>query len=119
MPNWEGSDRRSTLPPDWAVTVLRILRRDHHRCQWIRQDTGRRCLAKARDVDHKLSHKDGGTDDDSNLWALCEWHHRRKTGQEGGRASGIARRAKAEAAKPSHPGLMPAPVRRPEGPFPF
>lgn len=103
---WKGSNRRAELPPDWPVTILRILRRDHHRCQWIRYDTGRRCLAKARDVDHRIAHSDGGTDQDSNLWALCQYHHERKTGTEGGIASGKARRAKRDAAKPQHPGLM-------------
>lgn len=122
---WVGSNRRQSLPPDWPQTVLRILRRDHHRCQWVRHDTERRCLAKAHDVDHITPHSQGGTDHDSNLMALCTFHHRKKTGIEGGTASGKAKRARAEAEKPIHPGLLPVdPLRRayrPErdGPAPF
>ena len=117
---WQGSERRSTLPADWAVTCFRILRRDHHRCQWIRVDTDRRCLAQARDVDHIISHADGGSDDDSNLQSLCEYHHRKKTGREGGIASGRSRRAKRDSEKPLHPGLIPAqPAFRDDGPAPF
>lgn len=117
---WKGSDRRHTLPANWGQTCLRILNRDHHRCQWVRQDTDRRCLAKAHDVDHRTPHSEGGTDDDSNLWALCTWHHARKTGIEGGTASGVARRAKRDAAKAIHPGLMDAPSTPPhQDPPPF
>lgn len=124
MPNWEGSKRRSTLPDDWAVTTLRILRRDFHRCQHIREDTGKRCLGQARDVDHIIPNSQAGSDADSNLQALCEYHHRQKSGREGGRASGKARRAKRDAAKPLHPGLMDtvaAPPKRSHrpGPPPF
>jgi 5-methylcytosine-specific restriction endonuclease McrA len=127
MPSgWKGSKRRTTLPPDWAVIQLRILRRDYYRCQHVRYDTGRRCLKAAREVDHIVSAEAGGTDDDANLQALCSWHHGQKSGKEGGIASGKARRAKRDAAKPIHPGLMD-PVDQQftasntddEGPFPF
>jgi len=106
MPNWQGSDRRDTLPADWAQITVRILRRDFHRCQHIREDTGRRCLAQARDVDHIIPHSQGGGDDDGNLQSLCPYHHLRKSGREGGLASGRARRARRDAARPLHPGLM-------------
>jgi 5-methylcytosine-specific restriction protein A len=116
MPNWEGSSRRQTLPPDWPVRQLTVLRRDHHRCQHVREDTGRKCGRRASDVDHIVSYKDGGTDDYPNLQALCTWHHGQKSGREGGVASGRARRAKRDAAKPVHPGLIepiaPTPTRR-------
>src|SRR6185312_6286195 len=107
MPNWEGSDRRQTLHPDWPVRKLTTPRRDHHRCQWVRYDTGQRCLAHANQVDHITPYSEGGTDDYSNLQSLCEYHHLRKSGREGGIASGKSRRAKATAAKPIHPGLLP------------
>lgn len=117
---WEGSDRRRTLPDDWAVRQLTVLRRDHHRCQHIRIDTERRCLRQARDVDHIIPNSQGGTDDYSNLMALCSYHHSQKSGREGGIASGKAKRARAEKARPMHPGLMPAPEPvRDDGPAPF
>lgn len=117
MPNWEGSDRRQTLPADWPQRVNRVLKRDHHLCQHIREDTGRKCGRRARDVDHIISYKDGGTDDDTNLQALCTWHHRQKSGREGGLASGKARRARKEAAKPVHPGLVNDPGELEPPPF--
>lgn len=134
MPSgWIGSDRRDTLPPNWPATQLRILNRDFHRCQWIRYDTDKRCLAPARAVDHIVSHGEGGGDEDANLQSLCDYHHNKKSGGEGGRASGRVRAAKAAAAKPLHPGLMARPAPSPstpsrpplpasrdsEGPFPF
>lgn len=119
MPNWEGSERRALLPADWTTkTVPRILTRDHHRCQHLREDTQRKCGRRATDVDHKVRPAEGGTDDDSNLQALCQWHHRRKTGQEGGAASGAARKAKRDAAKPLHPGIL-SEAPKPETPAPF
>ncbi len=120
MPNWKGSTRRASLPANWGATCLRILTRDHHRCQWIRYDTGKPCLAPASDVDHIQSHADGGTDDDANLWSLCGYHHDRKTGYEGGKASGRARAATAAARKtqkPQHPGLIDKPVHEDAPPF--
>jgi 5-methylcytosine-specific restriction protein A len=117
MPNWEGSDRRQTLPPDRPVRHLTVLRRDHHRCQHLREDTGRKCGRTAHNVDHIVSYKDGGTDDYSNLQALCERHHRQKSGPEGGRASGQVRRAKRNAAKPIHPGLIAFEPVEPQAPF--
>lgn len=117
MPDWKGSDRRQTLPTNWPEITLRILRRDHHRCQHVRQDTGRKCGRQARDVDHVISYKDGGSDDDSNLQALCTWHHRQKTGREGGTASGRSRRAKRDAVKPIHPGIMVDPHEFDPPPF--
>lgn len=114
MPNWEGRNRRQTLPPDWPARVAHVLKSDKHRCRHIRTDTGRYCNAPARDVDHIISYADGGTDDYSNLQALCAWHHGQKSGREGGLVSGRVRAAKRDAAKPLHPGLMvePAPPAR-------
>jgi 5-methylcytosine-specific restriction endonuclease McrA len=118
MPGFEGSDRRRTLPADWPTIVKRILIRDHHRCQHIREDTQRKCGRRASDVDHIISYKQGGTDDDSNLQALCAYHHGKKTGREGGTASGRARAARRTAEQPVHPGLL---TERPplEPPAPF
>jgi 5-methylcytosine-specific restriction protein A len=52
-----------------------VLRRAHGRCE--------RCGAPASDVDHIVSHANGGTDAWDNLQALCEPCHRSKTGREG------------------------------------
>ncbi len=125
MPRWEGSNRQHTLPADWSTTVKRIMQRDHHRCQWIREDTGRRCGRHADGgIDHIIRPADGGTEQDSNLRALCTFHHNRKTGNEGGTASGRARRLKRDANTPLHPGLLPAtqakpPYRNTTDPAPF
>lgn len=117
MPNWKGSRRRQTLPTGWPAIQLRILNRDHHRCQHIREDTGRRCLARASDVDHIISYGQGGSDADSNLQSLCTYHHRQKSGREGGLASGKTRRSRREAAKPLHPGIMADPHEFDPPPF--
>ncbi len=106
MPGWKGSTRRHELPKDWPQRHARVLKRDHHRCQHVREDTGRKCGRHANQVDHIIRPDDGGTDDDRNLQALCEWHHQRKSSSEGGTASAIARRARRDAAKPQHPGLL-------------
>lgn len=118
---WKGSNRRHTLPTNWTTVIVPgILARDHYQCQHIREDTGRPCHRRARDVDHKVPYHQGGTDDPANLEALCPWHHGRKSGREGGVASGKARRARKQQAKPLHPGLSPHPLREdPRDPAPF
>jgi 5-methylcytosine-specific restriction protein A len=116
---WVGSTRRQTLPTNWETEIVpRVLARDHHRCQHIREDTGRKCLRRARDVDHVIPYHLGGTDDAGNLEALCGWHHGKKSGREGGIASGVSRRASRDAAKPLHPGLLTE-RPKPEVPAPF
>jgi len=42
-------------------------------------------LVKATDVDHVISKRNGGTDDEGNLQALCHSCHSRKTAKEDGR----------------------------------
>lgn len=118
MPGWQGSDRRERLPADWHITQPRILERDRHQCRHVRSDTGRECGAHARQVDHRVP---GDDHSDANLFAICDWHHAQKSGREGGTASGKARRAKRDEAKPQHPGVMENPRRRkpPETPPPF
>jgi 5-methylcytosine-specific restriction protein A len=104
MPNWEGSDRRERLPDDWPDRRRHVLARDAHRCQHLRVDTQRLCGKPATDVDHIRNDDDHSY---SNLQALCTYHHRQKSGREGGIASGIVRR-KAREGKPQkkHPGLL-------------
>lgn len=43
------------------------------------------CGQRATDVDHIKALKDGGTDEWSNLQALCHEHHSQKTAREDGR----------------------------------
>lgn len=100
---WRGSTRRSRLPGDWHIIRRNILDRDGHQCQHIRYDTGRKCLAPSHEVDHIVENDD---DSPENLHAICPWHHRQKTGRHGGRRSGQARKAKAKAQRPKHPGLI-------------
>jgi 5-methylcytosine-specific restriction protein A len=109
---WVGSTRRDRLPSNWGAITLKVLTRDHHQCQHIREDTGLPCLAPANQADHIIA----GTDDDrlEALQALCKWHHDRKSGREGGLASGRSRRAKRDAAKPLHPGLVDTPHHQPQ-----
>lgn len=92
------SSRRTTpLPPGWARRRERILRRDDRRCQWPTGHTI--CGATATHVDHRTPAAQGGSDDDSNLWALCAPHHASKTGREA-QAARPQRRRRAE----RHPG---------------
>ena len=101
-----GQSRRTApLPKGWYRIRRRILNRDGWRCQWP-LDAGGICGEPANEVDHKTGAA-SGVDDHSevNLWALCSWHHARKTGRE---ASAVAharppRRRPAQA----HPGLLP------------
>lgn len=104
MTGWQGSNRRSELPPDWARTRKRILRRDSHECQWVIEDHGK-CLRPANEVDHR---KPGGDHSDANLRALCTWHHQKKSSREGAAASAIQRRViknKFRRSEP-HPGTL-------------
>lgn len=97
--------RRSTpLPKGWPRTRRRILKRDGHLCQWP-LSTGGICGEPATDVDHKNPAWLGGPDDDNNLWALCGYHHDRKTAREAS-AAAHAKPPRRRPAQP-HPGLLP------------
>ncbi|WUO14006.1 HNH endonuclease [Streptomyces sp. NBC_00289] len=104
MPNWAGSDRRERLPADWPRIRLRVLRRDGHRCTH-RDQYGVRCDEPATDVDHIVP---GDDHRETNLRALCGFHHQAKSSREGGLAQAARRRRinnrfrRAEA----HPGLL-------------
>lgn len=86
---------RYKQPADWKATRLRILERDGHRCY--------RCAGLATQVDHVVNEAAGGTHDDSNLAAICEQCHRRKSATEA--AVGRARRS-GKRAPERHPGLL-------------
>lgn len=63
----------------WRERRLRILERDHYLCQLCGTPTG-----KSGHVDHIVSKRKGGTDDDSNLQTTCHRCHSRKTVREDG-----------------------------------
>lgn len=79
---WAGSNRRDELPPDWPQRRARILNREGHRCTATMSD-GSRCTWPASDVDHI---KPGNDHSDTNLRAICSWHHQRKSSAEGNAA---------------------------------
>ena len=93
-----GSSRTST--PAWRRLRRTILERDNHQCQ-IR---GEHCTSTATEVDHRVNHKAGGTDDPSNLTSTCHSCHLRKTQAESAKAQ-AARRARLKLPTPKHPGL--------------
>lgn len=77
----------------------RILARDHHTCQQCHTTTD------TLDIDHIAPLGEGGTDDDSNLRALCTHCHSVKTRQE--IIAGHHRRASAgKFPREQHPGLV-------------
>lgn len=63
----------------WDIRRARILTRDKHLCQNCMRN-GR--ITAAPTVDHIKPKAHGGTDDDSNLEALCWPCHKRKTANE-------------------------------------
>lgn len=66
----------------WRRKRQAILIRDDYTCQICRQVT------QALEVDHIVNVAQGGTDDDSNLQALCVPCHQAKTAQEAAQGSG-------------------------------
>ena len=112
--------RTTPRPLGWKATCARIQRRDHHRCTWIegprnggwpideqgpipenhpyKATSPHRCNTPSTDTDHA-----GRNDDhrDEALRALCEAHHRRRTGQQGA------------AARNQHTRLRPIDTRHP------
>lgn len=104
MPGWQGSDRRLRLPPDWDKIRKRVLKRDGYRCK-VKNSLGQRCPEPAVDVDHIVN---GDDHRESNLQAICDWHHRKKSGAEGAaaRAAAIRRNRHKFKRTEGHPGLM-------------
>lgn len=95
---WTTSNRKQRLPRNWIQLREACLKAANYRCQWVREDTSRRCGEYANQADHVRA-----MDDKSPLQALCEYHHSRKSSAEGGRAAAAARKA----ATKRHPGLLP------------
>jgi 5-methylcytosine-specific restriction protein A len=65
----------------WRKRRERVLRRDNYLCVPC-AESGR--VTPAHAVDHKIARAEGGTEDDSNLQAICRSCHAMKTGREGG-----------------------------------
>lgn len=110
---WETSDRKSTLPADWPVRRQVVLSRAKGRCE-VSHKSGRRCWDDAKDVDHIVPHSEGGSDDYSNLQAICSWHHSKKSSAEGGRAFQAADAERRKILKhpvEEHPGRISGPPR--------
>lgn len=100
---WEGSTRRSRLPPDWQIIRRKRLRKDGYMCRWVLPD-GSLCLDTATDVDHISP---GDDHRQVNLQSLCGMHHSRKSSQEGGQASQAVRSKRSQQFRrtEAHPGL--------------
>ncbi|WP_299011173.1 HNH endonuclease [uncultured Shewanella sp.] len=64
---------------EWQKLRAVILQRDKHLCQHCRRNG---IATTATDVDHIVAKAHGGTDNPSNLEALCRPCHKAKTAQE-------------------------------------
>lgn len=95
---WTGNPR--TTSPAWRRLRRTILERDHHRCTWPD------CDQPATEVDHIISHANGGTDDPTNLRSLCHPHHQAKSTSEGHTALAHQRALRRRPPEP-HPGFRP------------
>lgn len=106
MPRGRQSSRVKPLPPNWYTEIRpRILNRDGYSCQWEISYDGTKCGAYAYRVDHRIPAHLGGTDDDTNLWTLCDHHTRQKDSAEGGRAA-QAKHTPRKRPADKHPGLL-------------
>lgn len=76
---WHTSTRKARLPADWAARRARVLARDGYRCQ-ARDSLGALCGWPANQCDHIAA---GDDHSETNLQALCAFHHARKSSAEG------------------------------------
>jgi 5-methylcytosine-specific restriction protein A len=95
---WEGSDRKATLPDDWPQRRAAVWQRDGGVCQW--PDEHGICAQPGTDVDHIGDGDNHGLD---NLQLLCGWHHDRKSSRQGNAARWAHRMQRPPEA---HPGLI-------------
>ncbi len=104
MPNWSNSNRREELPAGWDKLRRRVLIRDGHRCTHV-NDYGKRCEEVGDEVDHIVA---GKNDSESNLRAICGFHHQRKSSAEGGAAAQAIRKRNAKKfdRTEQHPGTI-------------
>lgn len=98
-----NTNRRDELPEDWVKRRKRVLREAGYACVW-RMSDGSMCGEYANQVDHR---ERGMNHEYENLQALCEWHHARKTSQEGLEAKRLEAERRKKAEKMSHPGYRP------------
>ena len=93
--NWRSSNRRQELPSDWYSLRKKILARDSYQCQELIYDgkNWSKCLKPANQVDHI---RPGSDHRDTNLRALCEDCHKRKSSSEGGKSYAERRKAISE-----------------------
>lgn len=98
MPNgqWQGHDRKASMPSGWDAIRAAVLKRDNYTCY--------KCGAYANHVDHVQNAASGGSDELENLKAICEPDHRVKSSAEGGRAKAAKQPKRQRPAEP-HPGL--------------
>ena len=68
----------------WEKLRAQVMERDRHLCQPCYRATPQR-FTPAREVDHILSKAKGGTDDLSNLQAICAPCHRDKSARDQGK----------------------------------
>ena len=84
MSGWHRTSRHERgYDSLWVKLREHILRRDKHLCQPCLR-TGR--ITSANQVDHITPKAKGGTDDPSNLQAICSPCHDEKTAKDEGRS---------------------------------
>lgn len=111
MAGWAGSDRKETLPANWESLRQAVFRRDGNRCVIIKRD-GRRCWDRDVECDHIGDRNDHRME---NLQSVCSWHHLRKSGSQGGKASAAARKKRRDEYRRQpevHPGLIQHQIKR-------
>ncbi|MEV5711252.1 HNH endonuclease signature motif containing protein [Actinoallomurus sp. NPDC052274] len=97
-----GQWRAAPRPVDWHARREAVLARDQV-CQWPISYDGTICGSTDR---LEVDHINGNTNHELwNLRALCQHHHRSRTGQQGGRAA-QAKRPKRQRPPEQHPGLL-------------
>ncbi|ASU78497.1 HNH endonuclease [Actinopolyspora erythraea] len=97
MSQWENSDRKTRLPPNWSTLRKRTLARDKHQCQLKYNG----CLGRATEVDHITP---GDNHHPENLQGVCSPCHAKKSSAEG-RANWGRKRALQYRTPRRHPGL--------------
>lgn len=101
---WANSDRREHLPANWAVLRRRRFKMDGNRCTNV-NEYDERCKSPAQECDHIGDRTDHRIE---MLRSLCTYHHGKKSGREGGTASGAIKRRNVKKFKRTekHPGLI-------------
>lgn len=69
----------------WRRKRAAVMKRDGYVCQPCKQQNR---VTLATEVDHVIPQAEGGTDDESNLQAICETCHKAKTAAEAARGVG-------------------------------